>query len=36
MELLLKELAETSADETIKAYSRALVFYSDKLDETFK
>ncbi|GGA24207.1 tetratricopeptide repeat protein [Paenibacillus physcomitrellae] len=33
MELLLKLLAETSADPGIQAYKRAILFYADKLDE---
>lgn len=36
MELLLKCLAETSENEDISAYSRAIGFYSDKLDEIWK
>jgi tetratricopeptide (TPR) repeat protein len=32
---LLKELAETTSDASIKPYARALLFYSDKLSETF-
>jgi hypothetical protein len=35
MELLLKELVKSSGDKHIAAYSRALLFYSEKLDETF-
>lgn len=35
MELLVKNLAETSEDETIKRYRRALLFYADKLDQTW-
>ena len=31
---LLTELVETTSDSTIKAYGRALTFYSDKLDQT--
>jgi tetratricopeptide (TPR) repeat protein len=33
MEILLKLLAETSADPGIKDYSKAIAFYSDKLDQ---
>ncbi len=33
---LLKELAETSSDDSIKQYARALLFYSDKLGQTFE
>ncbi|MNP86275.1 hypothetical protein D3C76_1864110 [compost metagenome] len=33
MEILLKLLAETSADQGIKDYSKAISFYSDKLDQ---
>lgn len=36
MELLLKCLAETSENEDISAYSRAIGFYSDKLDEVWE
>ena len=36
MDLVLKELIRTSADEKIKSYRRALLFYSDKLNETFE
>ena len=32
MELLLKNIAETSNDENIKSYKMAIEFYSDKLD----
>jgi tetratricopeptide (TPR) repeat protein len=35
MELLLKELVRTSADEKIKSYGNAILFYSDKLERTF-
>ncbi|MFV8827760.1 tetratricopeptide repeat protein [Alkalihalobacterium sp. APHAB7] len=35
MELLLKSLLETTADETILKYKKAIYFYSDKLDETW-
>lgn len=33
MEILLTNLAETSSDENIKGYKKAIQFYSDKLDE---
>ena len=36
MELLLKELAQTSSDEKIKTYSKAITFYSDKLNRLFE
>lgn len=32
---LLIQLAETSADENIKSYSKALTYYSDKLDQVW-
>ena len=35
MELLLDSLAETSSDEGILRYRRAIRFYSDKLDQTW-
>ncbi|MEB1808573.1 MAG: tetratricopeptide repeat protein [Bacillaceae bacterium] len=35
MELLLKSLLETTADENILNYKKAIHFYSDKLDETW-
>jgi tetratricopeptide (TPR) repeat protein len=35
MELLIRNLAETSKDESIRRYRRALLFYADKLDETW-
>lgn len=35
-ELLLKELIETTRDDKIKSYSKALLFYSNKLEEIFK
>ena len=35
MELVIKELVETTSDESILDYKRALLFYSDKLDEKF-
>jgi tetratricopeptide (TPR) repeat protein len=33
IERLLRALAETSADESIQRYKRAILFYSDKLDQ---
>ena len=35
MELLLTSLVETSKDEGILSYERAIRFYADKLDETW-
>jgi len=35
MEILLKQIAETSADEGIQSYKRAILFYSDKLDQVW-
>ena len=35
MELLLNSLADTSSDEGILSYQRAIRFYSDKLDQTW-
>jgi tetratricopeptide (TPR) repeat protein len=35
MELLLNSLADTSKDEGILRYQRAIRFYSDKLDQTW-
>jgi tetratricopeptide (TPR) repeat protein len=35
MELLLKTLATTSADPGILRFQRAILFYADKLDETW-
>ena len=35
MELLLNSLAETSKDEGVNNYKRAIQFYADKLDETW-
>ncbi|GLX70546.1 tetratricopeptide repeat protein [Paenibacillus glycanilyticus] len=35
MEILLKQLAETSEDKGIRDYRKALLFYSDKLDQTW-
>ncbi|HEY8601410.1 MAG TPA: tetratricopeptide repeat protein [Thermomicrobiales bacterium] len=34
-ELLLTQLAETSADPWVARYRRAILFYADKLDETW-
>lgn len=36
MSILLKLLAETSDDQSIKQFSRAIEFYSDQLDKIFK
>ncbi len=36
MELILKCLINTTNDKEILSYKRALNFYSDKLDETWK
>jgi len=36
MEILLRQLAETSRDEGIQTYRRAILFYADKLDQTWK
>ncbi|MBD8071564.1 tetratricopeptide repeat protein [Bacillus sp. PS06] len=36
MELLLNCLIETTNDEKIKSYKKAIEFYSDKLDEVWK
>ncbi|MDN7240583.1 tetratricopeptide repeat protein [Planococcus sp. N028] len=36
MEMLISCLVQTSTDEDILVYKRALEFYSDKLDETWK
>ena len=33
MEIVLKQLAETSQDEGIERYKKAILFYSDKLDQ---
>jgi len=33
MEILLNQIAETSVDENIKAYNKAIKFYADKLDK---
>lgn len=35
MELLLKLLAETSADEGIAGYKKAIAFYADKLEQVW-
>lgn len=35
IELLVTALAETSGDETIAGYRRALLFYAPRLDETW-
>ncbi len=35
VELLLKNLVETTSDAKIKSYARALVFYADRLDEVW-
>jgi len=35
MELMLNSLADTSSDEGILRYQRAIRFYSDKLDQTW-
>jgi tetratricopeptide (TPR) repeat protein len=35
MELLLKTVTETSKDENVNHYQRAIKFYADKLDETW-
>ncbi len=35
MELLLNNIAETSKDENVTQYQRAIKFYADKLDETW-
>lgn len=35
MEILLQCLLETSTDEDIQSYKKAIEFYSDKLDETW-
>jgi tetratricopeptide (TPR) repeat protein len=36
MEILLKQLSETSANEGIQSYKKAIQFYSDKLDQIWK
>lgn len=35
MELLLTNLAETTSDETIRRYQRAILFYAPQLDQTW-
>lgn len=35
IELLLRQLAETTQDESILRYRRAILFYADKLDQTW-
>jgi len=35
IEILVKELVATSSDQSIQSYGRALLFYSDKLDQKF-
>lgn len=35
MEILLKCLVESTMDQDIQAYKKAIAFYSDKLDETW-
>lgn len=35
MEMLLKLLAETSTDEGIRSYSKAISYYSDKLEQVW-
>lgn len=35
MSILLKQLAETSSDEGIQSYKKAILFYSDKLDQVW-
>lgn len=35
MEILLNSLADTSSDEGILRYKRAIFFYSDKLNQTW-
>jgi len=35
MEFLLNSLADTSSDEGILHYQRAIRYYSDKLDQTW-
>lgn len=35
MELLLKNVIDTTSDENIQKYKKAIEFYSDKLDETW-
>lgn len=35
MEILLTSLAETTSDETVKRYKRAISFYADKLEQVW-
>ena len=35
MELLLRVIANTTSDQWVKRYQRALLFYADKLDQTW-
>ncbi len=35
MEHLLRSVAETSSDEFVRKFQRAILFYADKLDETW-
>jgi tetratricopeptide (TPR) repeat protein len=35
MEIILKQLAETSNDKGIQSYKKAILFYSDKLEKTW-
>jgi hypothetical protein len=36
MEILLNSLVDTSADQDIQKYKKAITFYADKLDETWE
>ncbi|EGL17551.1 MULTISPECIES: tetratricopeptide repeat protein [Paenibacillus] len=36
MELMLRQLGETSGDEGIASYKKAILFYADKLDRVWK
>jgi predicted Zn-dependent protease len=36
VELLLRNLAETTGDEGISAYNRAILFYAGRLDDTWR
>ncbi|MFT4416435.1 tetratricopeptide repeat protein [Fredinandcohnia humi] len=36
MELLLRCIVETTVDEKVKSYNRAISFYADKLDQVWK
>lgn len=36
MELLLREVGETSGDDGIASYGRAILFYADKLDQVWE